>query len=74
MNKTVDKGALWEKTTQKGDTYYSGNVEINGEKFYVSFFKNNKHEGNQPMWRTIDKKPSPDLPDRGKGDFEDYPF
>ena len=48
MNK-VTSGALWEKQTSKGDTYYSGSVEIDGAKYQVSFFKNNyKKEDKHP--------------------------
>ena len=57
MNK-VTSGALWEKQTSKGDTYYSGSVEVDGTKYQVSFFKNNyKKEDKHPDWKTIPEKP-----------------
>jgi len=57
MNK-VTSGALWEKTTSKGDPYFSGTVEIDGVKYSVAFFKNSyKKEDKHPDYKTIADKP-----------------
>lgn len=60
MNK-VTSGALWEKTTKTGDIYFSGQVEIDGNKYQVAFFKNKyKKEEKHPDWKTIADKPITD--------------
>lgn len=41
---TTKIGALWLKTTPKGERYMSGQIELNGEKIRLAVFKNSKKE------------------------------
>lgn len=41
---TTKIGALWLKTTPKGEKYMSGQIELNGEKIRLAVFKNSKKE------------------------------
>lgn len=52
-------GALWEKTSAKGNTFFSGVVEIDGKSTNIVVFKNSqKEEGsNQPDYRILISKP-----------------
>lgn len=45
-------GAAWVKTSKKGDKFFSGQVEIGGQKIKFVMFKNGfKEEGsNNPDW------------------------
>lgn len=46
-------GALWEKQGPKG-LYYSGNIEVNGEKIgVVGFLNKNKKNPKQPDIRIL---------------------
>lgn len=36
------KGALWQKIGKEGKKYYSGQITIDGQEYYVSLFKNEK--------------------------------
>ena len=53
-------GALWSKRSAKGE-YFTGNLEINGEKIGVVVFSNDKR-GNEkaPDWRILRAKPKPE--------------
>jgi len=46
-------GAFWKKTSANGNEYYSGNIEINGEKIYLVGFNNTKKADNQPDIRVF---------------------
>jgi uncharacterized protein (DUF736 family) len=46
-------GALWEKQSQKGDTYMSG--EINGEA--VVIFRTASRNPKAPAWRVLKSRP-----------------
>jgi len=35
-------GAFWKKTSKKGNIFYSGNVEVNGQKVKITMFPNNR--------------------------------
>lgn len=41
---TTKIGALWLKTSPKGEKYMSGQIELNGEKIRLAVFKNSKKE------------------------------
>ncbi len=41
---TTKIGALWLKTTPRGEKYMSGQIELNGEKIRFAVFKNTKKE------------------------------
>jgi uncharacterized protein (DUF736 family) len=47
----TDIGALWEKTSKKGDKYFSGVLKINGNEMKIVVFCNHKKQGPQPDWR-----------------------
>jgi hypothetical protein len=54
--KKVSSGALWIKEGKKGK-YFSGQVEIDEEKYYVTFFKNDYKKGdNHPDYVTPKEK------------------
>jgi len=55
-----NKGALWAKESDKGIKYFSGYVIIDGEKIYISAFKNKRHvEGdNLPAIDIVVNKPA----------------
>ena len=40
MEKSI--GALWAKKSKKGNTFYSGNIEIEGKKTLIIAFPNTK--------------------------------
>lgn len=45
-------GALWEKTSQSGTVFLSGDIEIDGVKHPVVCFQNGyKKESKHPDWR-----------------------
>jgi hypothetical protein len=49
-NKEDKLGALWQKSSSKGD-YFSGQIEINGTKHDVVIFANGyKQEDKHPDW------------------------
>lgn len=49
-------GALWEKETRQGATFFSGNIEWKGEKIKVTIFQNTfKKAGEKtPDWRVFE--------------------
>ncbi len=47
MNDKIKTG-LWQKTAKSGLKYYSGSVEINGQKYWCSLFKNDKRNDKDP--------------------------
>jgi hypothetical protein len=50
-------GALWEKQSKKG-TWFSGSIEIKGEKISIVAFKNEfKTEGKHPDYKILISKP-----------------
>jgi uncharacterized protein (DUF736 family) len=55
-------GALWSKHSAKGE-YFTGNIEINGEKIGVVVFSNDK-KGNDkaPDWRILRAKKREEKP------------
>ena len=56
-NKDDKLGALWQKTSAKGD-YFSGEVEINGVKQKVVVFANGfKNDEKQPDWIIYKSQP-----------------
>lgn len=60
-------GALWEKTTKKGDTFLSG--IIGGKKIVA--FRNSYKQGNQPDWNVFPEQSREQLPPK---DEEEVPF
>lgn len=51
-------GALWEKESGKGGKFFSGNIEVNGEKISIVVFKNNyKEESKHPDYKIFLSKP-----------------
>lgn len=46
-------GALWEKKSQKGYTYFLGNITINGKKTDIFIIKNNKKDNDKSPDYTI---------------------
>lgn len=80
-------GALWEKQSKKG-TWFSGQIEIEGEKIPIVVFKNDyKKEDKHPDWKIFISQPrennqeksyptSGDIADvkNNSGKDEDLPF
>lgn len=62
-------GALWERKSQKGEPYMTG--EINGVK--VVCFRNRLKSGKQPDWRVKLSQPKPESEPAPHED-EDAPF
>ena len=60
-NSKKDIGAIWVKTSAKGDRYLSAVVTIEGKKYNVVGFKNNfKEEGSsQPDYRLYESEQKP---------------
>lgn len=38
---------LWEKTSQKGNIYYAGKIEINNKQYIINLFKVDKENNNK---------------------------
>lgn len=56
-NRDDKLGALWQKSSSKGD-YFSGVLEINGEKHEIVVFANGfKEATNHPDWIVYKSKP-----------------
>ena len=57
MNKEI--GALWKNTSAKGNEYFAGNIEVNGEKIKIVVFHNrDSSESNHfPDYRIYESKP-----------------
>jgi uncharacterized protein (DUF736 family) len=53
-----DIGALWARTSSKGNQFLSGFVQVNGEKYEIIVFQNNK-DGNdkRPDYRIFPSGP-----------------
>lgn len=52
-------GALWAKSGKSGD-YFTGNIEINGEKIaIVAFYNANKKNPKEPDYRILKSVPRP---------------
>ena len=50
-------GVLWAKTSARGD-YFTGSIELNGEKHQIVVFKNgNKKSEKAPDWRIMRSQP-----------------
>jgi hypothetical protein len=82
--KQNDIGALWVKSSAKGQ-YMTGMIELNGEKINIVCFTNqNKKEAKHPDWRILKSVPKDSvqennvLPQRGDEaeeiNPEDIPF
>lgn len=57
MEKQTEHGALWIKTSVKGE-YMTGNITIGNQTVKVVAFKNtNKKNPNEPDWRILESKP-----------------
>jgi len=54
-NKSI--GALWAKTGNKGNKFYSGNIEIDGKKIMLVAFDNKKEKENQHDIRIYESQP-----------------
>jgi len=51
-NKLTELGAIWQKTSNNGGTFYSGKVTVNGETVEIVMFPNKfKNAPNHPDWR-----------------------
>ena len=47
--KKTQVGALWQNTSQRGLTYWSGKIEVGGQKVELIIFENkNKKKDNSP--------------------------
>lgn len=50
------KTGLWEKKSQKGNTYYSGKIKIGTEEYYINLFSNtNKTSEKAPDFNILIK-------------------
>lgn len=50
-------GALWMKTSARGD-FFTGQLEINGEKIAIVVFPNSrKTQDKQPDWQILRARP-----------------
>lgn len=53
------KGAAWVKTAKSGLKYMGGSVEINGQKYFISIFKNTKkQQENHPDYNIVLNMPT----------------
>lgn len=53
-----DIGALWQRTSAKGEQYLSGKIEVNGAKYYIVLFPNEKNgNDDRPDWRIFPSEP-----------------
>lgn len=52
MENEKPSGALWIKTSKAGNEYFSGQIEVEGKKYYISAVKNQKAtpENRQPSY------------------------
>lgn len=51
-------GALWKKVSKNtGNEYFTGEIEINGEKHGIVMFYNKKTKETQPDFNIIKQKP-----------------
>ena len=57
MEKQTEHGALWIKTSTKGE-YMTGSITLGNQTVKVVAFKNtNKKNPNEPDWRILESKP-----------------
>ena len=61
-NKTFEKdpkelGALWLRKSSKGNDYFSGTLELDGQKIEIVVFSANKKSERQPDWRIYRSEP-----------------
>lgn len=69
MPKEDSIGALWDNETKAGEQYFSGSIEIRGEKYKIVVFKNKyKEKDTHPDWRILPSQPRSNPPD------SDIPF
>jgi hypothetical protein len=60
MEKANDLGALWIKSSTKGQ-YMTGTIKINGETTnIVCFLNSNKKEAKHPDWKILKSVPKSD--------------
>ncbi len=54
-------GAIWKKTSQAGNDFYSGTITIDGKEVQIVLFKNDRKEigSKQPDWRIYESAPRP---------------
>lgn len=65
-------GVLWSKTSPRGE-YFTGSIEINGEKHQIVVFKNgNKKSDKAPDWRILRSKPRTDAPLSASADISPF--
>lgn len=66
-------GALWAKKSTKGADYFSGTIELNGEKIQiVAFYNANKKNPKEPDYRILKSKPKEQT--ENNINEEDVPF
>lgn len=70
-------GALWKKSGPKGE-YFSGSVEVNGEKINIVVFPNSfKKAENHPDYRILKSRPKGEAPapkpEPREQEFNDFP-
>jgi hypothetical protein len=60
---------LFMKVSQKGETFYSGKILIDGKEYWINIFKNKFHSGmpgdNKPVMNAMLKPVGKYDPDRG---------
>lgn len=44
-------GALWKRTSAKGQDYYTGNIKINNEEVQIVVFENKTENEKAPVMR-----------------------
>lgn len=73
-------GALWEKTSGKGNKFFSGNIEWKGEKISIVVFPNNfKESEKHPDHKIYESEPRESKPKdisnwKDEDDGESIPF
>ena len=67
MEEKKDIGAIWEKVSKQGTKFWSGSIEIAGEKIKFTAFRNKykKPGGNQPDYTIL---PAMEFKDGSKPD------
>lgn len=56
--KQKEVGVLWSKTSNKGMSFMSGTIEIEGKKVeVVAFLNSNKKNPKEPDWRLYESRP-----------------
>jgi len=70
-------GALWEKTSGKGNRFFTGSIKIGGEVTKIVVFKNiNKKTDKHPDYNILISIPkdNADRAETTKGNESDLPF